>query len=558
MGVSQWIWKVSGREKGLVVLLAVMQSMCAAGSVIFALLMREGIDAAVAGKTDTFWKVILLLFLVIAGQVTFRSIIRAVTEAAKSSLENTFRAATFHGILQSDYLKTASCHSGELLNRMTSDAQIVSEHLVVLFPLFAEMLVRIVGVLVVMRKIAPWLAAFFLVGGCFTAALSVFPRKWLKLFHHRVQEADGKVRGFFQESIESLLMIHSFGCEKKMERIGKEKMAEHRKLRMKRNRISNGCSTALHGLIQGGYLIGFVWGTYGILCETVTYGTLTALMQLIGQVQAPFVNLGGVLPKYSAMMASAERMQEFCGKKEKEEMGEERKKLCGDKIYGSLKEICFSHVSFRYGKKEPWILNDCSFSIQKGNVVALIGQSGIGKSTLMKLLLGVYQPEQGQIFLKNGEKKIPVSQIPGGIFAYVPQGNQLMSGTILEVVGFSEETGNIDRDKVERACKTACAHEFIQSLPKQYETELGERGAGLSEGQIQRLAVARAIYSECPILLLDEATSALDAYTERRLVEQLKMLPDCTVLLITHRREVWEMCDCILEQQGEMKECRKM
>jgi ATP-binding cassette subfamily B protein len=187
--------------------------------------------------------------------------------------------------------------------------------------------------------------------------------------------------------------------------------------------------------------------------------------------------------------------------------------------------------------------------VKKGEFAALIGSSGIGKSTIMKLLLSVYQPNEGEIQVKLQDKTIGLQELPKGMFAYVPQGNYLMSGPIWKVVGFAEKSDTIDRAKVEEACKVACAHEFITELPNGYDTVLGERGDGLSEGQMQRIAVARAVYSGCPILLLDEATSALDADTERRMISALKEMSDYTVFLVTHRKDVWELCDRVLERK---------
>ena len=167
----------------------------------------------------------------------------------------------------------------------------------------------------------------------------------------------------------------------------------------------------------------------------------------------------------------------------------------------------------------------------------------------MKLLLSVYQPQAGDIKIDTEDGSLSLSELPAGMFAYVPQGNYLMSGSIWEVVGFAEQSDTVDRQKVEEACRAACAHEFICQLPNGYDTVLGERGDGLSEGQMQRLAVARAVYSGCPILLLDEATSALDADTERRMIMALKQMSDYTVFLVTHRKEVWELCDRVLERK---------
>lgn len=317
-------------------------------------------------------------------------------------------------------------------------------------------------------------------------------------------------------------------------------------------------------------MFGFIWCGFGILEGRISYGTLTAVIQLIGQIQTPFANLGNVFPKYTSMLASAERLMELteavdaegigaasAGKQTgilqkspgaEKASGEADGNITREWVYERMESICFEHVSFCYDTDRQ-VLNDENFTIGKGEFAALIGSSGIGKSTIMKLLLSVYKPDRGEIFIQLSEGRIPVSDIPSGMFAYVPQGNHLMSGTIDEVVGFAEHSEEICREKVIEACRAACADEFIEELPEQYDTLLGEKGAGLLEGQMQRLAVARAVYSGCPILLLDEVTSALDADTERRMIASLKALSDRTVLLVTHRKDAWELCDRVLERK---------
>lgn len=279
---------------------------------------------------------------------------------------------------------------------------------------------------------------------------------------------------------------------------------------------------------------------------SITYGTLTAIIQLIGQIQTPFANIGSTFPQYTSMLASAERLMELT--EQTVTLRQTENGLIREQVYKDMKSIRFEHVTFAYEEERP-VLKDENITISKGEFVALIGSSGIGKSTIMKLLLSVYQPQEGKIQLETEEGMLGLSELPSGMFAYVPQGNHLMSGTIWEVVGFAERTNEIDREKVEEACRVACAHEFICMLPKGYDTVLGERGDGLSEGQMQRLAVARAVYSGCPVLLLDEATSALDADTERRMILSLKQMSDCTVILVTHRKEAWELCDRVLERK---------
>lgn len=546
MNTIRWIGRALGKRGILIGSLTVIQSALAVSGIVFALLMRRAIDTAVAGEVSAFRTSVICLAVLILGQIALRFLNRFVEDDTRAAIENRLRQKVFHGILEREYKEVKAYHTGELLNRITSDTAVITDGAVTLLPSLFSMVVRILGVLIVMGSIEPGIAIVFLVGGCLVATLSILPRRLQKRMHKRVQEVDGEVRSFMQEALESLLVVHAFGCEDKIEKTGEGYMKRHRQVRRTRSHVFNLFGSGLRFLIQCGYIFGFAWCGLGILNGRITYGTMTAVIQLIGQIQTPFANMGSTLPKYASMLASAERLMELTEtEKEKEQPKVSRTR---EEVYDQLQAICFDEVSFSYEEDRP-VLEKESFSVKKGEFVALIGSSGIGKSTIMKLLLSVYQPKEGEISLELKEERLALGQLPAGMFAYVPQGNYLMSGPIWQVVGFAERSDTIDREQVEVACKAACAHEFIMDLPQGYDTVLGERGHGLSEGQMQRLAVARAVYSGCPILLLDEATSALDADTEARMIASLKQMSDYTVFLVTHRKDVWELCDRVLERK---------
>ena len=546
MKTTKWIGQALGGRRWLIGLLCVIQSALAISGIVFALLMRRAIDYAVSGQMTAFYQSAISIAILIVAQIGMSALNRFVEDDTKAMVDNRLRQKLFHGILKSPYGDVKEYHTGELMNRITSDVSVITDGAVTLLPSIITMVVRIVGVLLVMQTIEPWFVVVFLAGGILVAALSVIPRKFQKRLHKRVQEADGEVRSFLQESMESLLVIHAFGCEEKIELENENKMKSHRQVRRMRSHIYNLFGSGLRFLMQCGYLFGFTWCGIGILEGRITYGTLTAVLQLIGQIQTPFANMGSTFPKYASMLASAERLMEITERASKCEV--ENTRGTREAVYEKFESISFERVSFAYESDRP-VLQDESFCVKKGEFAALIGSSGIGKSTIMKLLLSVYQPNEGEIQIKLQDETIGLQELPKGMFAYVPQGNYLMSGPIWKVIGFAETSDSVDRAKVEEACKVACAHEFITELPNGYDTVLGERGDGLSEGQMQRIAVARAIYSGCPILLLDEATSALDADTERRMISALKEMSDCTVFLVTHRKDVWELCDRVLERK---------
>jgi ATP-binding cassette subfamily B protein len=238
------------------------------------------------------------------------------------------------------------------------------------------------------------------------------------------------------------------------------------------------------------------------------------------------------------MLASAERLMEV-EMLPKDSVDEE------SSLWMDFEEIRGEKLTFAYDS-DVSAIHYGDFSVKAREFVAVTGPSGCGKSTLMKLMLALYRPQSGCLSLIRGEQKQELRSVHRELFAYVPQGNYLMSGPIWEVVGFAEKTDTIDRKRVEEACKAACAHEFICELPNGYDTVLGERGDGLSEGQMQRLAVARAVYSGCPILLLDEATSALDTATEIKIQKAFdKLSKGRTTLIIAHRLSTIKNADCI-------------
>ncbi len=543
MAAFRWINDQIGGRRWLILFLGILEGGMAALNICLALQTKDIIDGAVAGDWSSFYRaclsmvgVTLLLYVVWMGD-------RFLSQELYLSLSRLLKRKAFGVILTEDYRKASACHSGEYMNRLTSDVDAVTDILVSVMPDLVFMAVRILGVAFVLCKIEPWLAAFFIVGGLILAGASVLPRRVLKRLSHRVQEEKGKVYSFLQESLESILTIQTFGCEKKMEQLADRQIKKHYRAQRKKNWIQNLCVLILDFTMEASYLLAFFWCGIQIMSGNMSYGTLTAVLRLVGQIQGPLADIGGMFPRFASAEASAERLMELSGGDQAEKAG--KNPLLAEELYDRMKDIRFKKVSFGYEKEQPVLKNE-SFSIPKGEFTAIIGDSGIGKSTIMKLMMSIYQPVSGQIFLHTQDGDILASQIPKGLFAYVPQGNLLMSGPIWQVVGFADPVEKISMERVKEACKAACAQEFIEKLPKQYETELGEHGAGLSEGQMQRLAVARAVYSGYPILLLDEATSALDGETERRLMEKLRGLAGRTVVIVTHRTNTWEVCDHLL------------
>ena len=259
-------------------------------------------------------------------------------------------------------------------------------------------------------------------------------------------------------------------------------------------------------------------------------------MQLVNQIQSPLSALAGVIPTFYSIIASAERIMEIENYSDELEISDD----IGDRYeyYNKLQRIEFDSITFKYNR--DFVFENASVTVKKGDFAAITGISGIGKSTLLKLLLGVMSPQEGEIRLVTDSSQRQVDRDTRKLFSYVPQGNMLLSGTLRENITFMCEGSD---EEIDRAIRLSCSDEFVSQLPDGLETVVGERGLGLSEGQIQRIAIARAILYDAPILLLDEATSALDEATEERLLKNLRALDNRTCIIITHKPAALNVCN---------------
>ena len=536
--------EVTGKTKLNIGLLLLLQVFLGMTGVALAWLMRGIIDCAVAKELHGFLVHTVAMVLLVVCHMLFQAVNRFLEEHTRSTLENSLKDRLFSVLLSRDYASVSAVHSGEWMNRLTSDTVVVADGLTQILPGVAGMLVRMVGALIMLLVLVPSLSWLILAGGAILLGTTVLVRRRLKKLHKQVQEADGSLRVYLQERLGSLLMIHAYGCEKRMEQEASDRMTEHKKSRMKRNWFSNICNIGFGSVMNFAYVLGAVYCGYGILQGSMTYGTFTAVLQLIGQIQSPFASITGYLPKYYACLASAERLME--AESFAKEAGERMEQGEAERFYEKeLVGVEFSEVSFGYQGEatDQMVLDHINIQMKKGAYIAITGSSGCGKSTLLKLLLCVYPVTGGETLLVTKTGEVPLTSAYRSLFAYVPQGNQLMSGTIREVVTFEEPERMRDEELLWKSLSIACADEFVRNLPMGLDSVLGERGCGLSEGQMQRIAIARAICSGNPILLLDEATSALDEGTERQLLANLREQTNRSVLIVTHRPAALEVCD---------------
>lgn len=536
-----WIREVAGGARLLVALLVVLQSLLSLSGILFALILRRIINAAVDGDRNGFFFSIAVLIGVLCLQILLQALNRFLNEYTSTTVENQFKAELFSSLLTGEYASVTATHSGEWMNRLTSDTVVVAGGVTQIVPGLIGMSVRMIGAIAAIVWLEPRFLYILVPGGGAMFFLTYAFRKILKRLHKRIQEADGALRVFLQERLESLLIVRAFDKEAQTATEAAGLMANHKDARLKRNRFSNICNVGFAAVMNGAYILGIGFCGYGILTGTMSYGNLMAILQLIGQVQNPFANLTGFLPKYYAMLASAERLME-AEQYAKDSENRMTRAQTLDFYRSDFQSIRLEGAYFTYqppvqteGEPMPVVLKDVNLEIKKGEYLVFTGPSGCGKSTILKLLMCLYPLDSGECYMKTAQGKQALTPAWRSLFAYVPQGNQLLSGTIREIVAFGDRESARDDAAIHKALTIACAEEFVTALDNGLDTVLGERGLGLSEGQMQRIAIARAIFSGHPILMLDEATSALDEATACRLLANLRSMTDKTVILVTHR-----------------------
>lgn len=538
----QWLWKVSGTKKAYVAILTLVRALNGGLGALYALFLRNIVDSAVSRSADAFRENVFLIIGLVILQIGLSAVIRWLHELARSDIENLFKQRLTDNILRKNYASVTATHTAEWVNRLTNDTSVVSSGIVEILPGLVDMFVRLIAALIMIIALDRWFAYILIPGGIVMILLTYGFRRVLKRLHKNIQESDGKLRIFLQEHIGNLMIIKSFAAEDFTSRGAAEAMNAHKTARMRRNRFSNFANIGFASGIQGMYLIGIIYCARGIMAGSVSYGTLTAIMQLIGQIQGPFVNISGYLPRFYAMTASAERLMEI------EAFADDDPVRDAEAVRHFYREsfaalgLRGANFTYEAGEGGPVVLRDLSLEIRKGETVAFTGQSGCGKSTVLKILMSMYPLDAGECYLVSENGEIPLDPSWRRLFAYVPQGNALMNGSIRDVVSFADPSAAQDSERLAFALSVACADEFISDV----DLLLGERGGGLSEGQMQRIAIARAVFADSPILLLDEATSALDEMTEKRLLENLRKLTDRTVIIVTHRPAALEICDRVL------------
>ena len=504
-------------------LLSLFQVLMSLAAIFFAFFSRQTIDQALESTESTSF----LIYVVILGSLLLTQLILStVTPYMKTSytirLENQLKRNMLHQLLNNQLKAIETYHSGDLLNHLTSDLRIISSHILEIIPRFIFYIIRFVGSFILLFLIDPLLSIIILGFGILLLLGSRLLAQPMKKRHKAMQEAETHVRSMIQESLANIPVIKSFETEDHIVNNLVHLQNTYYQSVLKKQKLTMLTSFGMTGFLAIGYGLAIVFGAIRLSTDAISIGGLVAIIQLIGYLQSPFSGISQLIPKYYQMTASIERMRVL------DDLASDVKNEVNEYAFDRLTA---SHLSFSY--QNDYIIKDLSFVINRGDIIQITGPSGKGKTTLIKLMLSLYEPTSGDLSIEIGKNKMSLSPSFRRLFSYVPQNHMIMSGTIKENLSFYQEASD---DQLWQVLTFVDLDDDVKKLPLGLNTRLGEKGVGLSEGQLQRLAIARALLKDAPIILLDEITSGLDEKTEQHVLKNIQTLAHKTIIIISHRQ----------------------
>ena len=527
------------------------------------------IDSAISGdsKQTIYWLIIMLVITLIS--MLSSPVTSFMSTHSSTKLTQNIQRKIYQHLQYSDWLEQSKFHSVSLLTRVTSDVSNISSAILGTIPSLVSLTVTLVGSFYTLINWAPsiafvavfyWSLFLILVGRYFSGKL--------KSLYKEAQEEDVKYRSFMQESIQNIMIVKTF-C---MEKINMRKLLEIQdnkyKIAMRNTKLSAMTSMSMSFCSSLAYFSIFTWGVLNIAKGVTTYGTFTGMLQLYNKVQTPFSSLASMIPGLISTIAAAERLMEIEAIPV-EKMADENElnditnksldEIAVDNITNfestlfNNPDIIFDNVYFAY-KDNNYILNKINLTIDSGETIAFVGPSGEGKTTMIRLILSLINPTEGNLFISENDLIKDMNRNFRNLISYVPQGNTLFSGTIRSNLLYGKPYAT--DDEIKEALTNACAIDFVNELEDGLDTMIGEKGVGISEGQAQRIAIARAFLRVRPILILDEATSSLDPETEVKVLKSVKSLSsNPTCIIITHRPSALNICNRIMKlEKGHIRE----
>ena len=496
-------------------------------------------DVALTGTMSEMAMQALLIVAAVVAGVSIRQLNQYLANKAFIKKVAELRLAIFSQLFNRRLFEANDIHSGDVTSRMAKDIDAVSETLAVQLPQVVVMTIQLVGAFLLMRWFDSRLAWALILITPLAIIIGKYISHRLKRITLSIREDESRIMARIQESVELNVVLRALQGERWMQDRVEELQDRQTANYIRRSRFMVFSRFALGCTFGLGYMLAFVWGAYGLRTGAITFGVMTSFLQLVGQIQQPILSLLGAFPSIIYSTASIDRLKEM-------EHGEEKQSCSGEDITTrTLLGIRMDNVTFRYAKGDREVMSNFSHDFRPGTKTAILGTTGAGKTTLFRLILNFIQPDSGEVtFYGNGFSHAADKSMRKNV-VFVPQGNTLISGTIRNNLLMAKPDAS--DEELHTALHTSCA-DFVFDLPQGIDTVLSEHGGGLSEGQAQRIAIARGLLRPGAVFLLDEISSALDEDTERELFSRLfAARPSTTILLITHRKKVASLCDERLE-----------
>ena len=521
--------------RGSLFLCSMLQLLHVGVSFYFIYVCKSLVDIASGRVSQGFNRYVCELIACVILQIVLSSLKNYLSARNNIRLRNNMLERMFLRVADMNYEDRIHYHSGDVQSRLTEDIRVVANMLGQSLPSFVATVFQLTLAFVFLSFMdvrLAWLLIFVLP---VCLLIGRIPAKNIHRLTLDIRKSDSIVQSFLQECFQHLFLLQTFEKRPWMERQMSTFQEELYMKVMRRNRFSVVSRVMVMLAFSGGYSIAFIWGVHGIYTGTVTFGMMTAFLQLVGQIQRPLMDLGKQLPSFIHVTASVDRLKEL-------ESDSIRNVISNKCLISGRLGVRFQNVYFHYPEASRYILNGFSYDFKPGTSTAIFGETGAGKTTLFRLILSLLYPTEGSILLYNEEgMEVELSSATLCNFVYVPQGNSLWSGTIRENLLL----GNPDATEYElQKVLEIAAAEFVFGLENGLDTSCSEMGGGLSEGQAQRIAIARALLRNGSVFLFDELSSSLDDETEKRLIRNLSSyLKGRTLIFITHRRRIAEYCD---------------
>ncbi len=532
----KWILRYTKKYKKAVIFYIITGIISSTFSIVSAVASKYSIDIITGHQTSRLWLVILIMVFSMVFSLVLSSVTNRISTRISIDINNDIQAEVFDHIVDSDWLRLNSFSNGDLLNRFNSDVAAVANNAINWLPTIIISVYQFAATFIVLWIYSPIMALIALSSAPVLLIGSRYILKIQREYFKKVRQSSSKLMAFEVEAFYNLDTIKSFGISDSYSDKLRQKQSEYRKINLDYNKYSiltNIFMSLLSSLVEFaafGYCLWQLW------TDQITYGTMTLFLQQRSSLTNSFNKVVSIIPNILTASVSAGRLRELLDLPHDHHIPSSEMDQYQDIGF----TVSMNQADFSYLDNQK-VIEHSDFVASPGEIVALVGPSGEGKTTMIRLFLGLIHPQNGEVSLESSGKKVQMNADTRHLFAYVPQGNTILSGTIAE--NLRMVSPNASDEEIVEALRLAQAWDFVSRLPEGINSSVGERGKGLSEGQAQRIAIARAILRDAPILLLDEATSALDITTERQVLRNvIQQKPNKTVIVTTHRPSVLNMC----------------